>query len=550
MAYLIQHNHPEVGCVSWQNLNMQYNGSSYAIADGYTDRTYVWWELGDPYVLKASNDFPELTAADALVLLNKNGTAMLVPGATILDGALIVPGTILAEALSANSVTGEKILAGEIDTAHLAAGAITADVIAAGAIGAAAIAAGAIQADHLDADVITSDKIVAEAVTAAKIAVNAVTANKIAANAVTSAKIKAGEISANHLAANAVTADKIVAGAVTAAKISVDDLSAISGKFTSLMAGTVNGARLELGEDAGTPFLEAYDSENDLRVKLLQDSLEFSAGGITGGKLEAEYFDAGGEGDQAGLLLSSTYSIKLQAFYYAWMETYGAAVQCAGESVAAWADIGIYFRAPEIKVQDGVLWLRDPGTSAGNRQLDFTGDYSLWRDATGAGGNDTRLWLDTPNFGEVVIGPRAGSSYLGRLRIRAWDILLDGDPLLRPQQSSGKGFVGNSTYPFAQMHSYSFVQASSERIKTDIFDMDCKDAYNKVKDLKVRRYKYVGKGKREHLGLISEESPYEILSEDGKGVDLYAYISMLAAAVQEMQAKIEVLEETISDLRG
>ena len=325
----------------------------------------------------------------------------------------------------------------------------------------------------------------------------------------------------------------------------------LQGTFAELMAGNPFGARLELGESAGEPFLEAYDSENDLRVRLLQDSLEFSAGGITGGKLWAEYFGAGVEGeDRAGLLLSSTYSIKLQAFYYAWMETYGAAVQCAGEIVQAWADMGIYFYAPEIKVRDGVLRLRDPGTSTHNRQLDFTGGYGLFRDATGAGGNDTRLWLDTPDFGEVVIGPRSSSSYLGRLRIRAWDILLDGDPLLRPQLSGGKGFVGSSTYPFAQMHSLSFVQASSERIKTDIFDMDCKDAYNKVKDLKVRRYKYVGKRKREHLGLISEESPYEILSEDGEGVDLYAYISMLAAAVQEMQAKIEVLEKTISDLRG
>jgi len=342
----------------------------------------------------------------------------------------------------------------------------------------------------------------------------------------------------------------IKAKSIVADQLNVDDLSAITGKFTSLMSGVSGGARLEMGESAGEPFLEAYDSANDLRVKLLQDSLEFSAGGITGGKLEAEYFGAGGEEGRAGLLLSSTYSIKLQAFYYAWMETYGAAVQCAGESVAARADIGIYLDAPEIKVLDGFLRLRDPGTSTSNKQLDFTGGYSFYRDATGAGGNDTRLWLDTPNFGEVVIGPRSGSSYLGRLKIRAWDILLDGDPLLRPQLSGGKGFVGNSTYPFAQMHSYSFVQASSERIKTDIFDMDCKDAYNKVKDLKVRRYKYVGKGKREHLGLISEESPYEILSEDGKGVDLYAYISMLAAAVQEMQAKIEVLEKTISDLRG
>lgn len=212
MAYLIQHNHPEVGCVSWQNLNMQYNGTSYEIADGYTDAIYVYWELADPYTLKASNEFPELTAADALVLLNKNGTAMLVPGATVLDGALIVPGTILADALSANSVTGEKILAGEIDTAHLAAGAITADTIAAGAIGAAAIAAGAIAADHLSADAVTADKIVAEAVTAAKIAADAVTTNKIAAGSITSAHVVAAGLDAGVIKTGLIDTERIAIG--------------------------------------------------------------------------------------------------------------------------------------------------------------------------------------------------------------------------------------------------------------------------------------------------------------------------------------------------
>ena len=143
----------------------------------------------------------------------------------------------------------------------------------------------------------------------------------------------------------------IKAKSIVADQLNVDDLSAITGKFTFLMAGDPFGARLELGESAGSPFLEAYDSENDLRVKLLQDSLEFSAGGITGGKLEAEYFGAGVEGeDRAGLLLSSTYSIKMQAFYYAWMETYGAAVQCAGEIVQAWADRVIGLNAPEINI--------------------------------------------------------------------------------------------------------------------------------------------------------------------------------------------------------
>lgn len=190
MAYIITHNSPSVGFVSWQDLHMQYNGSTYAIADGNTDKVYVWWELADPYVLKSSNTYPTLGAADALVLLNKNGTAFLVPGSTVLDGSLIVPGTILADALSANSVTGEKILAGAIDTTHLAAYAVTADKIdaeavtaekvAANAIGAAAIAAGAILSDHLCAGAVTAGKVAAGAIGATEIAAKAVTVNKLA----------------------------------------------------------------------------------------------------------------------------------------------------------------------------------------------------------------------------------------------------------------------------------------------------------------------------------------------------------------------------------
>jgi hypothetical protein len=190
VAYIITHNSPSVGFVSWQDLHMQYNGSTYAIADGNTDKVYVWWELADPYVLKSSNTYPTLGASDALVLLNKNGTAFLVPGSTVLDGSLIVPGTILADALSANSVTGAKILAGAIDTAHLAAYAVTADKIdaeavtaekvAANAIGAAAIAAGAILSDHLCAGAVTAGKVAAGAIGATEIVANAITVNKLA----------------------------------------------------------------------------------------------------------------------------------------------------------------------------------------------------------------------------------------------------------------------------------------------------------------------------------------------------------------------------------
>lgn len=177
----------------------------------------------------------------------------------------------------------------------------------------------------------------------------------------------------------------------------------LQGTFAELMAGDPFGARLELGESAGEPFLEAYDSANDLRVKLLQDSLEFSAGGITGGKLEAEYFGAGGEEDRAGLLLSSTYSIKMLAFYYAWMETHGAAVQCAGESVVMWADSVIGLGAPEIdiygdiKLNGNKLQNFAYANDASERTTTFqqyTGDYNLLLDIYVTAGEYYMVQLD------------------------------------------------------------------------------------------------------------------------------------------------------------
>lgn len=63
--------------------------------------------------------------------------------------------------------------------------------------------------------------------------------------------------------------------------------------------------------------------------------------------------------------------------------------------------------------------LRAPAGSAANTQMDMTGGYQLFRDDTGAGGNNTRLWFESPNMGEIVLGPRAGANYLGNFRLRS-----------------------------------------------------------------------------------------------------------------------------------
>ncbi|NLV85392.1 MAG: hypothetical protein GXY60_12580, partial [Spirochaetales bacterium] len=104
--YTILNNSPAAGHIQWADVNIQYNGVSYAIADGYTNYTYVYWLASNPGSFVVSDTFPVLTPADVLVFLNKNGIAMVVPTATIIDGGLIVPGSIYAAAIAANTITG------------------------------------------------------------------------------------------------------------------------------------------------------------------------------------------------------------------------------------------------------------------------------------------------------------------------------------------------------------------------------------------------------------------------------------------------------------
>ena len=207
MAYTITNNSPSAGCIQWSGLCMQYNGNTYEITDGYTNAIYAYWTIAHPRNLVVTNTYPELGIDDCLVFYNKNGIATVVPGATTLDGALIVPGTVVASAIAANAITGDKI----------AAGSISSNQIAANAIGASAIAAGAISTDKLEAGAVSTEKLAA----------GAVTANTVAANAIGAAAI----------AANAISTDKLAAGAVTADKLTANDIVGTNGRI-NLKKGT------------------------------------------------------------------------------------------------------------------------------------------------------------------------------------------------------------------------------------------------------------------------------------------------------------------------
>jgi hypothetical protein len=59
-----------------------------------------------------------------------------------------------------------------------------------------------------------------------------------------------------------------------------------------------------------------------------------------------------------------------------------------------------------------------PTPSAASIIMALNGGYNVYCDNAGAGGNNTRLWIDGPASGEVLIGPRVGTDYLGQIRLK------------------------------------------------------------------------------------------------------------------------------------
>lgn len=52
------------------------------------------------------------------------------------------------------------------------------------------------------------------------------------------------------------------------------------------------------------------------------------------------------------------------------------------------------------------------------------------------------------------------------------------------------------------------------------------------------------------IGIMATEAPQEIQSADGKAIDLYAYINLMAKSVQELTEKVEMLEAKIKNLES
>ncbi len=100
-----------------------------------------------------------------------------------------------------------------------------------------------------------------------------------------------------------------------------------------------------------------------------------------------------------------------------------------------------------------------------------------------------------------------------------------------------------NNYTYGRVRASSFVQHSSEKAKENIKPIE-KAEFHKTSALELimetRLYEYLYKGSSSlQIGFIAEQTPRPLLSEDGKGVDIYKVAAYLWRAVQELKKELE-----------
>ena len=101
----------------------------------------------------------------------------------------------------------------------------------------------------------------------------------------------------------------------------------------------------------------------------------------------------------------------------------------------------------------------------------------------------------------------------------------------------------------------SFINVSTRGAKKDIEYLGEEggaDVIEKIRGLGVAKYRYSYEDSSAplRLGLIAEESPSEVLSADGKGVDLYKLSTFVLTGIKELDKRLVGIETRLADLES
>jgi hypothetical protein len=194
-----------------------------------------------------------------------------------------------------------------------------------------------------------------------------------------------------------------------------------------------------------------------------------------------------------------------------------------------------------VEADDGInvfaLATMTPPASSASRVFQFNHSYALYVDNAGGGTAANRIWIDGPNGGECVIGPRVGASFFDSIRLRT----------SATTASAANCFIDASTQAIKR-------STSSRKYKTNIenatFDRDALLALRPVTFHDRTEHTDQGDDARRYLGLIAEEVDALGLSElvqydaDGKpdGVQYDRLTLGLLTIVKDLTKRLSRIE--------
>jgi hypothetical protein len=150
-------NSPSAGYIAWTSFGITYNGVSVVIAAGNTPNLFAYclWNGGAPStVLSTTNNravIDALLPADLVLFVNRGGIPLNVQATSLIDGSLIVSGSIIGDSIQANTIDAGKLLADTITAREIHAGAVTANELSISSLGSYA----AVNGDMDDVDLTT-----------------------------------------------------------------------------------------------------------------------------------------------------------------------------------------------------------------------------------------------------------------------------------------------------------------------------------------------------------------------------------------------------------
>jgi len=119
-------NSPSAGYISWQNIRITYNGTTYSIPDGNTNKKYIWWDKSDPNNFQFSDTAPSGMdpREDAVICINLSGKAYPVWQLRQVLGSAIV-----TDLITAAQINVEKLDAISANLGNITAGTLTSVII-------------------------------------------------------------------------------------------------------------------------------------------------------------------------------------------------------------------------------------------------------------------------------------------------------------------------------------------------------------------------------------------------------------------------------------